>query len=50
LSDAELVDFKLDRDLIEVRSGEVAYGQIVFGKIRIPGINDELGDGFIHVR
>jgi hypothetical protein len=27
-----------------------AYGTIIFGKIRIPEIKDDLGEGYIHVR
>ncbi|KAF9070128.1 hypothetical protein BDP27DRAFT_1324344 [Rhodocollybia butyracea] len=50
VSDAELVDFKLEKDLITVRSAAVSYGTIILGKIRIPAINDEEGEGFIHVR
>lgn len=35
LSDDELADFS-EHDLVAVRAGEVAYGLIVFGKVRIP--------------
>ncbi|KIW01262.1 uncharacterized protein PV09_07301 [Verruconis gallopava] len=35
LSDHELADFSAD-DLVAVRAGNVAYGLIVFGKVRIP--------------
>ena len=34
----------------QIRSGPTSYGEIVFGKIRIPAINDEEGEGFVHVR
>ncbi|VDC07720.1 unnamed protein product [Peniophora sp. CBMAI 1063] len=50
LSDEQLVDFSLEKDLVEVRSGPTSYGTIVLGKIRIPAVNDDLGEGFIHVR
>ncbi|KAF9049948.1 hypothetical protein BJ165DRAFT_1414020 [Panaeolus papilionaceus] len=50
LSDAELTDFTIENDLVEVRSAPTSYGYIVFGKIRIPAVNDEEGEGFVHVR
>ncbi|KAJ4476967.1 hypothetical protein C8J55DRAFT_94171 [Lentinula edodes] len=50
ISDQELVDFTLEKDLVVVRSAPVSYGTIILGKIRIPAINDEEGEGFIHVR
>jgi len=53
LSNEELAKFTIDEDLVEVRSGHSSnadYGTIVFGKIRIPAINDDEGAGFIHVR
>lgn len=50
LSDAELVAFEMNNDLVEVRSGPTAYGQIIFGKIKIPAIHDEKGEGFVHIR
>ncbi|KZV73283.1 hypothetical protein PENSPDRAFT_750231 [Peniophora sp. CONT] len=50
LSDEQLVDFTLEKDLVEVRSGPTSYGTIILGKIRIPAVNDDLGEGFIHVR
>ena len=34
----------------KIRSAATSYGVIVFGKIRIPAINDEKGEGFVHVR
>ena len=49
LSDKELADFDIEKDLMLVRSGATAYGTIVFGKIRIPAIK-EGGEGYIHVR
>jgi len=50
LSDAELVAFDVNSDIVEVRSGPTAYGQVIFGKIKIPAIQDEKGEGFVHVR
>jgi hypothetical protein len=50
LSDQELTDFNLDKDLVLVSSAATTYGTIVLGKIRISAINDDLGEGFIHVR
>ncbi|KAJ1311275.1 hypothetical protein OPQ81_009773 [Rhizoctonia solani] len=50
LSDNELTGFVIKDDLVEIRAGSTSYGTIVFGKIRIPGIEDEEGEGFIHVR
>ncbi|KAG9316392.1 hypothetical protein JVU11DRAFT_2425 [Chiua virens] len=50
LSDTDLTNFTIERDLVQVRSGLVSYGTIIFGKIRIPAVNDELGRGYIHVR
>ncbi|ELU41821.1 hypothetical protein AG1IA_04141 [Rhizoctonia solani AG-1 IA] len=49
LRDEELTSFVIENDLVEVRAGATSYGTIVFGKIRIPGIEDEEGQGFIHV-
>jgi len=46
LSDEELTGFNLKQDLVAVRSGATSYGTIIFGKIRIPAIED----GYIHVR
>jgi hypothetical protein len=45
LSDAELTAFD-ESDLVAVRAGSVAYGIIIFGKVRIP----KSDGGFIHVR
>ena len=50
LSDNELVDFSIQKDLVQVRSGGTSYGTIIFGKIRIPKIKDSEGEGFVHVR
>ena len=50
LSDQELKRFSLDKDLVLVSSAATTYGTIVLGKIRIPGINDDQGEGFVHVR
>jgi len=46
LSDAELTSFKDDL----IRSAPTSYGVIILGKIRIPAINVEKGEGFGHVR
>ncbi|KAF2733409.1 hypothetical protein EJ04DRAFT_577614 [Polyplosphaeria fusca] len=45
LNDSELTSFT-SKDLIEVRAGETAYGLHLFGKVRIP----DLEDGYIHIR
>ena len=50
LSDDELTSFSPNDDLVLVRNGQASYGHIIFGKLRLPAINDELGEGFIHVR
>ncbi|KAL4080325.1 hypothetical protein V8B97DRAFT_1931668 [Scleroderma yunnanense] len=50
LSDHDLVNFRVEEDLVEIRTGTVSYGTLIFGKIRIPAVNDDLGEGFIHVR
>jgi len=50
LSDAELVAFTIEKDLVEIRSGPTSYGTIILGKIRLPAIKDDEGEGFIHVR
>ena len=50
LSDEELTSFTIENDLVEIRSGPTSYGEILFGRIRIPGVNDELAEGFVHVR
>ena len=50
LSDHKLTSFSVDKDLVLVSSAATAYGTIILGKIRIPGINDDQGEGFVHVR
>lgn len=50
ISNTDLVKFDLATDLVEVRSGPTAYGTIILGKIRLPAVNDEAGEGFVHVR
>lgn len=50
LSDHELTSFKIEEDLVLVRSAPVSYGTIILGKIRIPAVKDEEGEGFVHVR
>jgi len=50
LSDEELTSFTVEDDLVQIRSGATSYGVIVFGKIRIPAVQDEEGEGFVHVR
>ncbi|PPR05808.1 hypothetical protein CVT26_010088 [Gymnopilus dilepis] len=50
LSDHELTNFTIENDLVEIRSAKTAYGTIILGKLRIPAVKDEEGEGFIHVR
>jgi len=50
LTDHQLIEFTLEKDLVLVRSAPVSYGTIILGKIRIPAINDDEGEGFVHVR
>lgn len=50
LTDAELVNFTVEEDLLQCRSAPTSYGTIILGKIRIPAIKDEEGAGFVHVR
>lgn len=50
VTDAELVDFDIAKDLVSCRSAPTSYGTIILGKIRLPAIKDEEGEGFIHVR
>lgn len=50
LSDAELVQFTIERDLVECRSAPTSYGTVILGKIRVPAVSDDDGEGFIHVR
>ncbi|KIK44603.1 hypothetical protein CY34DRAFT_79521, partial [Suillus luteus UH-Slu-Lm8-n1] len=47
LSDDELTSFSRD-DLVQVRNGQASYGHVIFGKLRLPAVNDKLGEGFIH--
>ncbi|KIK99074.1 hypothetical protein PAXRUDRAFT_30756 [Paxillus rubicundulus Ve08.2h10] len=50
LSDEQLVGFSIEDHLVQVRSGVVSYGTVIFGKIRVPDVSDDVGDGYIHVR
>ncbi|KII92893.1 hypothetical protein PLICRDRAFT_37692 [Plicaturopsis crispa FD-325 SS-3] len=50
LSDHELTNFDLEKDLVEVRSAPTSYGTVILGKLRIPAVKDEEGEGFVHVR
>ena len=50
ISDHDLVHFDIKKDLVEVRAGPTAYGVIILGKIRLPAVNDDLGEGFVHIR
>jgi len=50
LSDQELTHFDLNKDLVLVSSAMTTYGTIILGRIRIPAIDDDQGEGFIHVR
>jgi hypothetical protein len=50
ISDHDLVHFDIKTDLVEVRSGPTSYGVIILGKIRLPAIKDDIGEGFVHVR
>lgn len=50
LSDAELVTFNIQEDLVLCRSAPTSYGTIILGKIRLPVVEDEEGEGFVHVR
>jgi len=50
LSDHDLTRFNINEDLVLVSSASTTYGTIILGKIRIPAINDDQGEGFIHVR
>lgn len=50
LTDAQLVDFTIERDLVECRSAPTSYGTIILGKIRLPAVQDEEGAGYVHVR
>lgn len=50
VSDTDLTKFDVITDLVSVRAGPTTYGVIILGKIRLPAINDDQGEGFIHVR
>ncbi|KAI0645712.1 hypothetical protein C8Q79DRAFT_709849 [Trametes meyenii] len=50
ISDDDLVAFTIRSDLVECRSAPTSYGSIILGKIRLPAVRDEEGEGFIHVR
>ncbi|KAI0675318.1 hypothetical protein C8Q78DRAFT_1011710 [Trametes maxima] len=50
ISDDDLVAFTIRGDLVECRSAPTSYGTIILGKIRLPAVRDEEGEGFIHVR
>jgi len=49
LSDAQLTGFSTE-DLVQVRAAPTSYGTIILGSFRIPAVQDELGEGFVHVR
>jgi len=40
----------IQKDVVTVRSAATTYGTIVLAKIRLPAVNDDLGEGFVHVR
>ncbi|KAF9568055.1 hypothetical protein CPC08DRAFT_680317 [Agrocybe pediades] len=48
VSDNDLTSFTIENDLVEVRSAATSYGTIILGKIRV--VNDNQGEGFVHVR
>jgi hypothetical protein len=50
LSDAELVGFTMEKDLVQVRSASTSYGTVILGKIKIPAVNDDEGAGYLHIR
>ncbi len=50
ISNEDLVAFTIRGDLVECRSGPTSYGTIILGKIKLPAVNDEEGQGYIHVR
>jgi len=50
LSDHHLTAFTIENDLVLVRSAASSYGTIILGKIKIPAIQDEEGEGYVHVR
>ncbi|KNF03423.1 hypothetical protein PSTG_03364 [Puccinia striiformis f. sp. tritici PST-78] len=48
--DQDLGHFNINEDLTLIRAGMTSYGSVVFGKIRLPAVRDDEGEGFIHVR
>jgi hypothetical protein len=50
LSNHDLVNFTIEKDLVLVRSAWASYGTIILGKIRLPSVHDDLGAGYVHVR
>lgn len=50
VSDAELAKFEFAQDLVAVRAAPTSYGTVILGKLRLPAVRDELGEGFVHVR
>ncbi|KAG0147308.1 hypothetical protein CROQUDRAFT_722340 [Cronartium quercuum f. sp. fusiforme G11] len=50
ISDHDLANFNVRKDLVLIRSGQTSFGTVVFGKLRIPAFKDKNGQGFIHVR
>ncbi|KAI7955912.1 hypothetical protein MJO29_007311 [Puccinia striiformis f. sp. tritici] len=50
ISDQDLGHFNINEDLTLIRAGMTSYGSVVFGKIRLPAVRDDEGEGFIHVR
>lgn len=50
LSDEQLVNFSIADDLVEIRSAPTSYGTIILGKLRVPAVDDDEGEGYIHVR
>ncbi|TEB37392.1 hypothetical protein FA13DRAFT_1726476 [Coprinellus micaceus] len=50
ISDKALVTFTIEEDLVAVRNAATSYGTILLGKIRLPAVNDEEGEGYVHVR
>lgn len=50
LSSAELGKFDLAQDLVAIRAAPTSYGTVILGKLRLPAVHDEQGEGFVHVR
>ncbi|TFK54199.1 hypothetical protein OE88DRAFT_1654740 [Heliocybe sulcata] len=50
ISDAALVDFTIENDLVQCRSAPTSYGTVILGKIRLPAVKDGEGEGFMHIR